>query len=122
MITFKLKKMKIFKSIILFLAVAFTFMSAGAQNVSLNVLTQNAGQVNLGGTVFVEITLANTSSSVSVPVTKVRPQISVPVSIVSIPATGHVLPLAGQLYLMQAVYSGYVMDQMPYLQILHVLF
>lgn len=84
--------MKLFKSIILFLVVAFSFLGAGAQNVSLNVLTQNSGQVNLGGTVFVEITLANTSSTVSVPVNKVRPQISVPTSIVSIPASGHQLP------------------------------
>ncbi len=84
--------MKLFKSIILLLAVAFSFLGAGAQNVSLNVLTQNSGQVNLGGTVFVEITLANTSSTVSVPVNKVRPQISVPTSIVSIPVSGHQLP------------------------------
>ncbi len=84
--------MKLFKSIILLLAVAFSFLGAEAQNVSLNVLTQNSGQVNLGGTVFVEITLANTSSTVSVPVNKVRPQISVPTSIVSIPVSGHQLP------------------------------
>ncbi len=84
--------MKVPVFILLLLLCIITFSVTSAQNVSLNVLTQNAGTVNLGGTVFVEITLANTSSSVSVPVTKVRPQISVPVSIVSIPATGHVLP------------------------------
>ncbi len=84
--------MKLFKSMILFFAVAFTFMSAGAQNVSINVLTQNSGLVNLNGAVFVEITIANTSTTTAVPNYKLRPQLSVPVSIVSIPATGHILP------------------------------
>ncbi|MBP9098177.1 MAG: hypothetical protein KBF74_05130, partial [Ferruginibacter sp.] len=84
--------MKQFKSIILFFALAFAFISAGAQNVSINVLTQNSGQVNIGGTVFVQITIANTSTVTSVPNYKLRPQLSVPVSIVSIPATGHILP------------------------------
>ncbi len=78
--------------ILILLAYFFPSLSITAQNVSLNILTRNAGTVNLGGTVFVEITLANTSSSVSVPVNKVRPQISVPTSIVSIPSSGHQLP------------------------------
>lgn len=77
---------------LILLAYFFPSLSSTAQNVSLNILTRNAGTVNLGGTVFVEITLANTSSSVSVPANKVRPQISVPTSIVSIPASGHQLP------------------------------
>ena len=77
----------------LFFAVAFTFiMNAAAQNVSINVLTQNSGQVNLNGTVFVEVTIANTSSTTAVPNYKLRPQISIPTSIVNIPATGHILP------------------------------
>lgn len=78
--------------LLLFLSFTFTSSTASAQNVSLNILTQNAGTVNIGGSVYVEITLANTSSSVAVPVNKVRPQISVPTSIVSIPASGHQLP------------------------------
>ena len=54
--------------LLLFLSFTFTSSSASAQNVSLNILTQNAGTVNIGGSVYVEITLANTSSSVAVPV------------------------------------------------------
>ncbi len=83
--------MKLFKMILLFFGVVMA-MTSTAQNVSINVLTQNSGQVSLGGTVYVEITVANTSTTTSVPVYKLRPQLSVPVSIVSIPATGHVLP------------------------------
>ncbi len=83
--------MKLFKLIILFFTVAFG-MSAGAQNVSINILTQNSGQVNLNGTVFLEVTISNTSATTAVPVYKLRPQISVPAANVLIPATGHILP------------------------------
>lgn len=63
-----------------------------AQNVSINILTQNSGQVPVGGTVPLEVTICNTDASVAVPNYKLRPRISVPASIVSIPATGHSLP------------------------------
>ena len=76
----------------LFLPIVCTMINATAQNVSINVLTQNAGLVSVNGNVFAEITIANTSSTTAVPNYKLRPQLSVPVSIVSIPVTGHVLP------------------------------
>ncbi len=78
--------------IILFFLSTFAFKVASSQNVSINILTQNSGLVNVNGTVFLEVTICNTSSSVSVPSYKLRPQISVPASIVSIPTTGHTLP------------------------------
>lgn len=62
-----------------------------AQNVSINILTRNSGQVPAGSTVALEVTICNTDAAVSVPNYKLRPRISVP-SIVSIPATGHTLP------------------------------
>ena len=79
-------------SILLLVLSLFYSTFTAAQNVSINVLTLNSGYVNIGGTVFVQITIANTSTITSVPSYKLRPQLSVPVSIVSIPATGHVLP------------------------------
>lgn len=82
--------MKLFKLFILCCALAFGF-GAAAQNVSINVLTLNSGQVAQGGTVFLQIDITNTDASTSVPQYKLRPQISFP-SIVTIPATGHVLP------------------------------
>ena len=66
--------------------------TASSQNISLNVLTQNSGMVNTNGTVFLEVTLCNTNASISVPAYKLKPQISFPFQLVSIPDTGHILP------------------------------
>lgn len=63
-----------------------------AQNVSINILTQNSGQVAVGSTVAIEVTICNTDAAVSVPNYKLRPRVSVPSAIVSIPASGHTLP------------------------------
>lgn len=73
---------------------AGSFMSACAvaQNTMINVLTQNSGVVNKGNTVFVEVSICNTDAIDSVAPYKLRPQISIPAGIASIPATGHVLP------------------------------
>ncbi len=85
--------MKIFKLILLFIVGSFTALNAASQaNAYVNILTQNSGLVNLGGTVFIEVTIGNTGPVSSIGVNKVRAQISVPSAIASIPATGHVLP------------------------------
>jgi hypothetical protein len=84
--------MKLFKLIILLFTGALSFMGARAQNVSINILTQNSGQVSVGGTVAVEVTICNTDAALNVPNYKLRPRISVPSAIVSIPASGHTLP------------------------------
>ncbi|MBL7728032.1 MAG: hypothetical protein JNM68_10115, partial [Dinghuibacter sp.] len=63
-----------------------------AQNVSINILTQNSGQVAAGSTVAIEVTICNTDASVSVPSYKLRPRLSVPSALVSIPLSGHTLP------------------------------
>jgi hypothetical protein len=65
---------------------------APAQNVSINLLSQNAGLVTVGGNIFLEVTINNTDNSLSVPSYKLRPQISVPAAIVTIPSSGHILP------------------------------
>jgi hypothetical protein len=69
-----------------------SFILVNAQNVSLNILTQNSGVVVQGNTVALEVTVCNSDGSESVPVYKLRPQISVPSAIVNIAATGHTLP------------------------------
>jgi hypothetical protein len=84
--------MKLFKLLALVLLIAFISNPAVAQNISLNVLTQNSGIINTNGTVFLEVTLCNTNSSISVPAYKLKPQISFPSQLVSIPDTGHILP------------------------------
>ena len=70
----------------------FTCINAASQNVLMNILTQNSGTVSKGGTVFLEITICNTDPTDSVPIYKLRPQISIPKTIASIPETGHTLP------------------------------
>lgn len=84
--------MKLFKSLFLFLAVAFASESAMAQDVLLNILTQNSGAVSKKETIFLEVTVCNTSATTAVPVYKLRPQISFPAALVSIPDSGHNLP------------------------------
>jgi hypothetical protein len=85
-------KMKLFK---LFLLLTGSFLSAAAfsQNVQLNILTRNSGMVSVQGTIFLEVTVCNTDSrGTAVPAYKLRPQLSFPSEIVSIPDTGHILP------------------------------
>ena len=84
--------MKLFKLFALVLFSAFISKTAVSQNISLNVLTQNSGMINTNGTVFLEVTVCNTNSSISVPAYKLKPQISFPSQLVSIPDTGHILP------------------------------
>jgi hypothetical protein len=81
-----------FKLILVFIAAVSTYSSATAQDILLNILTKNSGNVNRKESVFLEVTVCNTSSTIAVPVYKLRPQINVPVSIVSIEDTGHILP------------------------------
>jgi hypothetical protein len=84
--------MKLFK--LFFLLSTFSFLSknAAAQNVLLNILTQNSGVVNKKEKIFLEITVCNTSSTTTVPAYKLRPQISFPSELLSIPDTSHILP------------------------------
>ncbi len=80
-------------AVIFFLCSILIISKTGTtQNVSINVLTQNSGYVALGGSVFVEITISNTSTTTAVAQYKLRPQLSVPVSIAGIPVSGHILP------------------------------
>lgn len=69
----------------------FLTFNAVGQNVTLNILTQNSGIVKKGESIFLEVTVNNTSSAVSVSAYKLKPKISVP-SIVIIADTGHYLP------------------------------
>jgi hypothetical protein len=76
-------------------AVCFVFLiciSAAAQNTSLNILTGNSGKVRTGGSVFLEVTVCNHDAAIAVPAYKLKPQISFPKNLVTIPATGHRLP------------------------------
>jgi hypothetical protein len=84
--------MKIFNLIILLIAGSSIAKTAASQDVLMNILSQNSGIVNIDGTVFLEITVCNKSSTTAIPVYKLRPQISFPSAIVNIPDSGHVLP------------------------------
>ena len=64
----------------------------GQANGYLNILTQNAGIVNAGSTVFIEVTVGNSGPVDDIPAGKLRIQVSVPGNICTIAATGHVLP------------------------------
>lgn len=84
--------MKLFKLMLLVALSNFLAKNVASQDVLMNILTQNSGIINLDGTVFLEITVCNKSSTTAIPVYKLRPQISFPAEIVNIPDTGHVLP------------------------------
>ena len=84
--------MKVFKLFLIFFVFTCTSKNADAQNVLLNILTQNSGIVNKNGTVFLEVSVCNTSATTAVPEYKLRPQLSFPAELVSLPDTGHILP------------------------------
>jgi hypothetical protein len=84
--------MKIFKPSFLFLMITLGSKSVFSQNIMLNVLTQNSGIVSKNKLVFFEVSIANTSATKAVSSYKLRPQISFPPNLVSIPDTGHILP------------------------------
>jgi hypothetical protein len=83
--------MKLF-SVLSLLVACLLSGKAFTQNISVNALTQNSGVVNQGGSVFFEVTVCNTSSTVTAPTNKIRIQISAPSAICVVPATGHSLP------------------------------
>ncbi|MBC7937953.1 MAG: hypothetical protein H7Y86_21610 [Rhizobacter sp.] len=58
----------------------------------INLLTRNSGVVKKGEIVFLELTINNTSPATALSIYKLRPQISFPSDLVSIPDDGHVLP------------------------------
>jgi len=94
-------KKKIIKKIIKTLFVTFCcfhFADAIAQNVSINILTLNSGLVAVGSTVLVQIDITNTDATLSVPAYKIRPFLSTPIALVSIPASGHTLPPGWTIY------------------------
>lgn len=84
--------MKIDKLFLFVLIGTLHAKTALSQNIQLNILTQNSGIVKINGTTFLEVSVCNTNSNISVPIYKLRPQISFPSQLVSIPDTGHVLP------------------------------
>jgi hypothetical protein len=84
--------MKLFRILFQVLTSAIAFKPVAAQNVLLNILTHNSGLATNGGTVNLEVTVCNTDATDSVPVYKLKPQISVPAAIASISTTGHTLP------------------------------
>lgn len=84
--------MKLFKLMLLVIVSSCISQNVASQDVLMNILTQNSGLINIDGKVFLEITVCNKSATTAIPVYKLRPQISFPAEIVSIPDTGHVLP------------------------------
>lgn len=84
--------MKIFRQTLLAIAVLLTSLKGISQNIMINVLSQNSGEVKKGETIFFEVTIYNTSPTKSLPKYKLRPQISFPAALVTIPQNGHVLP------------------------------
>jgi hypothetical protein len=84
--------MKFIKLFFLIFVGISTSKSVVCQNVLLNILTQNSGTVTKNGTTFLEVTVCNTSASISVPAYKLKPQLSFPSELVSIQKKGHVLP------------------------------
>ena len=73
--------MKLIKLFILFLAATFIFNGAFAQDCGINLGLPNSGIFNVGGTILLQVDVTNTDVSVTAPANKLRPQISVPASL-----------------------------------------
>ena len=73
--------MRPLKIIIFFLIAGFwTITATGQANATLNILTLNAGQVNVGSVVDLQVSVGNTGPG-SIGINKVRAQISIPIAI-----------------------------------------
>jgi hypothetical protein len=77
--------MKLFNLILLFLAAVLKISSASGQaNAFIQVLTLNSGNVDLGGTGDIQVTVGNSGPTNNIAANNVRTQVSVPTSLVSI--------------------------------------
>ncbi len=77
-----MKRLKLF--VLVFTGVLSVSGAAGQANASINVLTQNSGNVNIGGTVNIQVTVGNTGPTSSIGIYKIRTQVSVPSAIAGI--------------------------------------
>lgn len=84
--------MKFFKTIVIYFLVMLISEYALSQNILINVLTKNSGVLKAGETGFLEVSICNTSSLIPLMAYKIKPQVSFPVSLVSVSDTGHILP------------------------------
>lgn len=82
---------KLFSILLLSVGVFFSKASM-AQNVLLNILSQNSGIVKKGQTLFIQVNINNTDPKNHIGVYKIRTQINVPQGLVRIEEKGHVLP------------------------------
>ncbi|MBL0358286.1 MAG: hypothetical protein IPP72_16090 [Chitinophagaceae bacterium] len=89
--------MKVSGLIIPFFSGILFYTPAVSQNVSINVLTRNSGIVEIGKTIFFEVTINNTNPASLVGIYKLKAQISAPDSIVTIQKTGHNLPTGWEI-------------------------
>jgi hypothetical protein len=77
--------MKLSNLILLFLAAVLKISSASGQaNAFIQVLTLNSGNVDLGGTSDIQVTVGNSGPTSNIAANNVRTQVSVPASLVSI--------------------------------------
>lgn len=83
--------------IFLFTGIVFCKRSA-SQNMSVNVITQNGGEVKKGESVFFDVTVNNTAPSAIAGVYKLKVQVSIAdSSAIVIKTTGHNLPTGWQV-------------------------
>lgn len=86
-----MQRNRMMKTLAILIAALGLCHTVTAQNMSMNILVRNSGKVITGETVMLEITVCNLNASVTAPVYRLRPQISVPATVV-IADAGHVLP------------------------------
>lgn len=84
--------MKHIKLIFTIIFLVFTGKNVIAQNVMINILSQNAGIVKKGKKLFVEVSIVNANSQDFVNIYKLKATITVPKEIVSIDSIGTILP------------------------------
>jgi hypothetical protein len=77
---------------LLAVGMCFLYLGTAAQNVSINLLTHEAGIVGRNGLLVLEITINNSSATDTVAAFKLRPQVSIPSKLVAVADTGHVMP------------------------------
>jgi hypothetical protein len=84
--------MKYILTAVYILCTSLQYHSINAQNVTLNILTQNSGIVKKGEKLFLDVSVTNTNSKDFIGIYKLKVQISVPIEIITIDTAGHILP------------------------------
>ncbi len=82
----------LYKKIFIAAVTFFALQNGFAQNVGMNILSADGGTVKKGKQIYIEVSICNSSTTTTVEGYRLKPQLSVPLSALSVSDSGHILP------------------------------